>query len=185
VLTVSFTSGLFSAGAAISFSFGTVTNPTAAQAALSNISTVAYYGDVIQGFSIAGTFPAIVDSISLSLSISLPPQAKFSSLKFSTGILEPYPRISSMASLFFSSPFHGCSGTANITTVSNELTLVLEMTSAPSSTFLSNSMIRIQVGLAPGISASALILCSSCRTIIIVDGREHYEYGIYLDPTAF
>jgi hypothetical protein len=182
VLTVSFTTGTFAAGTPISFSFGGVTNPVAFQSAVSNISSVILSGGVIQGASTTGFYPAIVDSIFLELSITSSPKVNFSSLKFSTGIVQPYPRISAMAPLVFVSPAHGCSGTANITTVANELTLVLEMTSA--NMFTTNSMIQMKIGLAPGVPASALLLCSiqECRTDILVDGREHYDYGIYLLP---
>jgi hypothetical protein len=155
-----------------------VTNPSAAQAALANVSAVVDVNGVVQSTSSTGSYPAIVDFIYLQLSVMLSPKVHFSSLKYSTGIDEPYPHISSMAPLTLS--VDGASGSANITTVGSQLTLVLDMVS--NSKFFSHTMIEITIGLAPGIPASGLLLCNSCSPVLLIDGREHIDHGIYVDP---
>ena len=72
VMTVTLTAGTFSANTPISFTVSGVTNPTAAQAALSNVaSAVTSSTGVIQGQSTTGTFPAIFSAPAASPSIVL------------------------------------------------------------------------------------------------------------------
>jgi len=60
VLTVSLTAGTFNGNNAITFTFGTVVNPTNTQSGLSNLKVVTQNsGGIVLGFSATCTYPAI------------------------------------------------------------------------------------------------------------------------------